>query len=47
MSAEAGRQSPRADAASHFPDAILAIDIDEIDGKAHEEGVHRFTGNDP
>jgi hypothetical protein len=47
MSAEAGRQSPRANAASHFPDAILAIDIDEIDGKAHEEGVHRFAGSDP
>ena len=30
-----------------FENAVLAIEINEVDGEAHAEGVHGFAGNDP
>jgi hypothetical protein len=47
MRGETGRQAPRAHVGAQFPDAVVAIQKDEVDGELHEEGVYRLTGNDP
>jgi hypothetical protein len=44
---KATRQAPWWHAASHFSDYIPAIEKDEIDSKAHPEGMHRLARHDP
>ena len=47
MSRQTRRDSPRGDAALHLLDAMFSVKIDEVNWKLHEEGVNRFTRNDP
>jgi hypothetical protein len=44
---EAAIQAPWRHTASHFSDNIPAIEEDEIDSKAHPEGMHCLAGHDP
>ena len=47
MCPETGRQPPRRHFAHKLPDSLLAVEIDEVDGEAHPEGVYGFAGHDP
>jgi hypothetical protein len=47
MGSEAGRQPPRRDLAHELPDSLLAVQVNQIDGEAHPEGVYGFTRDDP
>lgn len=47
MRGQASGQAPCADCVAHLADAVLTVEIDEIDRKAHEKRVHRFTGHNP
>jgi hypothetical protein len=40
MRTKARGNAPRADAALYFSDSIFAVQVDEVDGEAHEECVH-------
>jgi PAP2 superfamily len=40
---ETGGEPPGTDCAAHFSDDVLAVQIDQINGKPHEEGVDGFT----
>ena len=44
---EAAGKAPGANIGTNFQDLMLAIEIDEIDGKAHSEGVHGLARYDP
>lgn len=47
MRGQTSGEAPCADGVAHLADAVLAVEVDEIDGEAHEKGVHRFAGHDP
>lgn len=47
MRTKTPRQPPRGYRTHKFPDPLLAVKIDEVDRKAHPEGVHGFAWNDP
>ncbi len=47
MRGPASRHPPWAYAASHLPDTVVAVQIDQIDRESHEERMHRLAGNYP
>ncbi len=47
MCGETSREPPRRNAASQFPDAKAAVEIDKVDGELHPERVHCLAGYDP
>jgi hypothetical protein len=47
MSSQASRNPPGTDAISYFFDSELSVEIDEIDWKLHEKGMHGFARHDP
>jgi len=47
-SARKGRQKAAREERFRVPaDSVVAIDVNEIDGELHEEGMNGFAGNDP
>jgi hypothetical protein len=44
---EAGRNPPGRHPASDFLHSLFTVDVDEVYGKLHAEGVYCFTRNDP
>jgi hypothetical protein len=44
---KAGGDSPWLEIANHAFDAVLAIEIDQVEREFHEEHVHGFAGHDP
>ena len=47
MREEAGRKTPGADMASDFLHFFAAVNVNEIDGEFHEEGMDGATGHNP
>ena len=47
VSSQTDGQPPRQNAVPDLYHSMTTIEIDQIDGKAHPEGVNRFAGNDP
>ena len=47
MGGEACGETPGGYLAPHFFDSLPAVNVDEVDGELHPEGVDRFAGHDP
>jgi hypothetical protein len=47
MSGEASGETPGRDIASQLFDSLPAVNVNEVDGELHPEGVDRFAGHDP
>jgi len=47
MRGETSRQPPRGYAAAQLAYAMLAIEVDQVDGKPHADGVYGLAGLDP
>ena len=47
MRGETGGQPPWGNRVPHLADFPMLVEVDEVDGKLHEERMDRFTRHDP